>query len=513
VPSDEVELLETHISWVFRLEREVYKVKKPVDFGFLDFRTPEQRRAACEAEVNLNARLAPGVYLGVVPVRVGEDGRARVHGDGPTIDWAVRMMRLPDEHRADTLLRRGALAPEAIDVVAARLARFHATARCDEHTGVFGAPEAIWTNIEENFAQTAATLGDYLEPGLANELVRWQREFLHEHAPLFVSRAAGGRVRDGHGDLRLEHVYLSESLEPTIIDCIEFNERFRFADVCADVAFLSMDLAEHGRVDLAERLLARYAREADDYDLFALADFYESYRAFVRGKIHAIVAAAPGTDEAARARAKAEARRHFLLALSFDRRSLLAPAVVAVGGVIAAGKSTVAELVGDELGAPVIDSDRTRKGMLGAAPTQPVHEGAWRGAYDRSFTDRVYDEVLRRARVVLASGRPVVLDASFRSVGMRSAARALAVEFGVPFRLVECRCDPVVCRARLEERAKHASVSDGRLEIFDDFCKSFERIAELAPSEHLVVDTALPLETVADRLRAHLSTWPRGLVA
>jgi len=506
-----VELVETHISRVFLLDGDVFKIKRPVNLGFLDFTTLERREAACRAEVSLNTRLAPDVYLGVVPVRLDPGGRASFCGDGPVVDWAVHMRRLPDAQRADVRLAHGQLDAPAIDSIARHLARFHADARTDGAVSAFGAPDAIARNVEENFAQTRGLIEMYDDE--AAEIIRWQTAFLRGHAALFAQRAATGRVRDGHGDLRLEHVYLDAEDRPTIIDCIEFNDRFRFADVCADVAFLSMDLAAHGRVDLAERLLAHYARETNDYDLYALVDFYESYRAFVRAKIAAFQAADTGIDEGSRTRAAAEARRHLLLALAADRRSLLMPVVVAVGGIIASGKSTVAERLDDEMSALVVDAYRARKSMVGVDPRHPLHEAAWTGAYDPGFTERVYAEVMRRAEVVLASGRPVVIDASFRSPMMRARVRELAIAHGAPFRFIECRADPEVCRDRLAQRARVPGVSDGRLDVFDAFRAQFEPVNELPSDERVVLDTTRPLDESVDVLRGRLETWPRGFVA
>jgi hypothetical protein len=199
-----------------------------------------------------------------------------------------------------------------------------------------------------------------------------------------------------------------------------------------------------------------------------------------------------------------------LLALLEGREALLKPTLIAVGGIIASGKSTVAERIGAMANAPIIDADRTRKSLLGAAPTTPMRDAAWTGAYAPDFTERVYAEVLRRAGCVLSSGRPAILDASFRSRALRRGAQALAREHGVPFYFVECRADPDECRRRLRERAKQRSVSDGRLEIFDEFLARWEPVDELPPQEHLIVDTCLPLETNVARLRNELPVWPQG---
>ncbi len=506
-PSSAVELQETHCSWVFLVGEDVFKVKKPVDLGFLDFRTLAQRLVACQAEVSLNSRLADGIYLGVVPIRCEPGGHAHVGGSGEIIDYAVHMRRLPEGPRADVRLAAFALTAAMVDEIATKVARFHETCREGVDTRAFGTQAAIERNMEENFAATGPLLHKYLRADEADELVRWQRAFLRGHGELFERRVEERRVRDGHGDLRLEHVYLRDGV--TIIDCIEFSDRFRFGDVCSDIAFLSMDLAAHGRTDLAERLLATYARESQDFDLYAVVDFYESYRAFVRGKISAMLAEDPSMSHEVRAQSARDARRYFSLALAADRRSLLLPAFVAVGGVLASGKSTIASLVGEELSAPVVDADRTRKGMLGVAPTEKLSDAAWQGAYDPAFTEAVYKEVCRRAGVVLASGRPVVVDASFRARSMRSDARDLAILHGAPFRLVECRAPPDVCRARLEVRERTGGVSDGRLAIFDSFDARFEPVAELAKTEHTVLDTTRPVELSIDRLRTTLDVWPK----
>ncbi len=492
----------THLSRVELREHDVLKRKRAVDLGFVDFRTLEARKLACDAEVRLNARLAPDVYLGVLPIYEG----------GSLVDFAVHMRRLPDEARADELLARGALDRAMLDRVAETIAAFHEAARSDAETARFGSIDAIRFNVEENFQQTKDTIGDYLTPSESRELVAWQREILRERGPIIAGRAACGRVRDGHGDLRLEHVYFEQGrAAPTIIDCIEFADRFRFADVCADVAFLSMDLAAHGRVDLAEHFLARYARASNDFDLYELVDFYESYRATVRGKVSAILARDRSADEPTRAAASNAARRAFTLALAADRRALVHPIVVAIGGLIGSGKSTMAELVASALSAPIVCADRTRKSMLGVEATHPVEERAWSGAYDPKLTTEVYAEVIRRADAVLRSGRPVVLDASFRSRAMRDAGHALAVKYGVQFRFIECRAPDEVCRKRLEKRATETHVSDGRLEVFDAFAAKWEPPREIADGELIVLDTTKPEAECLASVRAHVDTWPLGL--
>lgn len=496
------ELIETHISWVFLGADEVFKVKRPVDLGFLDFTTLEKRRLACESELQLNRRLAPNVYLGVVPITVDASGVHRIGGRGRVVDWAVRMRRLSVERRADELLQTGLLTVGQIDALAAHIAKFHAVARCDEETSKHGQAQTIRRNVRENFEQTRDSIADYLNPEQAREVEDWQMRTLRHDAP-FEARTSGGRVRDGHGDLRLEHVYLESDGSVLIIDCIEFNDRFRYGDVCADIAFLSMDLAWHGRVDLAERFLARYARESNDYELYSVVNFYESYRAFVRGKVATLLASDKEASSHARERARREARRYFLLSLAFERPPLVPPRVVAVGGLIATGKSGTSATIGDLLAAAVISSDRTRKQLMGRRPSEALGSGAWSGAYSDVATERVYAELLRLSDIVLSSGRPVVIDASFRTAAMREAARSLADRHGVPFTLVECSAPRELLLRRLIARGQAgAHESDARAELLEDFEERFEAVVELTASEHLQLDTSRPREENRRRLEA-----------
>lgn len=507
----EVKLIETHVSWVL-LGPEVYKIKKPVTLPFLDFASFEARERACRNEVRINRRLAPRTYLGVVPIRRRGDGRYTLRAGGGTIaEWAVQMTRLDDERRADVLLERGELRREHVDAIASAIAAFHASAAISPRITSRGAPDAVERNVRDNFDSLRGSGGDLVAPETLAGLARWQIAFVTEHRDVFEQRMLASAVRDGHGDLRLEHVFFSASgLE--VIDGIEFDDRYRFADVCADVAFLAMDIARLGRVDLAERLVAMYARASNDFDLYRVLDFYESYRACVRAKIAAATAVSLEAPSYVAEAARAEARRYLLLAESARRRPVLEPVVVAVAGGIASGKSTLAERLGEELSAPVVDADRTRKHMIGLAPTAHTAAGAWQGAYDRAFSARVYAEVRRRAGLVLASGRPVILDASFRTAAARAAARELAQAHGAAFRLIECVAPMEVCRARLEARQGAPHVSDATPEILDAFAADYEPIVELAPAEHVRVDTSGAVDgALAEAMRA-VATWPRGLV-
>jgi uncharacterized protein len=500
-----MELRETHISQVFLGEHAVFKVKKPVRLGFLDFSTLALRRQFCEAEVTLNQRLAPDVYRGIVPIVRDAAGVHRLDAPGEPVEWAVVMRRLDDAAAADRRLQDGRLTCDDVRKLARHLAQFHAQARSDAETAQFGTHACIAANVRENFEQTRQSALAYLSEREFAALEAWQLGFLQSQQARFAARVAAGRIRDGHGDLRLEHCYFEADGAVRVIDCIEFNERFRYADVCADIAFLSMDLTWHERLELSEDFLAEYARESDDYDLYGLVDFYESYRAHVRAKVSALQLENPDLDSRTRERTAAQARKYYLLAEACTHEPIERPQLLAVGGMIASGKSTVAEQLGRTLHAPVISSDRTRKRLLGVEPLTPLADAAFSGAYDAQTTARTYHELLRRAELVLCSGRWVILDASFRERETRAAAAELARRHGLRFLFIECATDEATLRTRLAERAKGPSISDGRSELFAALSARSEAVNELPAVEHLRVDTSRPLEETLAQIAARIS--------
>ncbi len=481
---EKVEVRETHISLVFLTDEHAFKLKKNVCFGFLDFSTLEKRHAACQAELGLNQALAPDVYLGVLPLYRATDGRLSFtpRPGSALIDWLVQMRRLPDESRADQILGRSELYPALVEKLARRIAQFHSSASVSESISRFGEAPTLFANLNENFEQTRESLPQAIGARDAAELEAWQRDFLTCAAGRFTRRVSGGKIRDGHGDLRLEQIYFIND-EILLLDRIEFNERFRYGDVCADLAFLSMDLRFHGNPELAEYLLSVYARETGDYDLYGLIGYYESYRAFVRGKVAAFRA---GEN------ALLEAKHYFKLALMLSRQQLITSGphqVIAIGGIIASGKSTLAEDLSEATGIPVVNTDRVRKESQGVPASRSLREEAWTGAYSPTVTRRVYQEVFREAAVILDSGRSVIIDASFRTQLNRLEARRLARQRGLPFRFIECSVSTDECRRRLVERNKGLHDSDARADLLETFLKNYEPVTELPQHEYIKVST------------------------
>ena len=459
-PADDLRVHRTHISVVLLAGEYAYKLKKPLDLGFLDFSTLEKRRRACEDEVRLNRRLAPDVYLGVVPVTAGPDG-PRFGGDGELLEVAVRMRRLPPEATAASRLERDELRAEALVRIARRIARFHGEADSGPEISRFGRWDVVAGNARENFEQTAAHVGDVVAAPVHRRARRLTERSLHRLRPLIEARASRGVPRDTHGDLLLEHVYLFPDREPpgdvVIVDCIEFNDRFRYADPVADAAFPVMDLLVRGRRGLARRFADAYFEAAGDQEGRRLLDLYTSYRAAVRAKVKGIAARQADVPADERRTARRRARAHWLVALGTLAPPGRRPCLVLVGGLPGTGKSTLARGLAERAGFRVIASDRVRKTLAGLPVDADASAPFGEGLYDQSWHDRTYRACLEEADRALLRGERVLVDASFREDRRRRAFLRLARRRGVPVLWLLCRADPAEARRRLEERRGDAS--------------------------------------------------------
>ena len=312
-----VEVLQTHISTVFRGDAFVYKVKKPVNFGFLDFSDLEKREYYCRQEVKLNQRLSKDVYIGVLPILWDGENYHLRGGPGKVVDYAVKMKRVPDEKLMKSAFIRGELREHHLKRIAQVLAGFHLSALRTVEIDEFGKPESFKVNTDENFDQVERYMGKTIEDRAFEDLKAWTERFYEENGQLFRRRIAEGRIRDCHGDLHMEHICLTESL--SIVDCIEFNDRFRYSDTIADTAFLLMDLEYHGGYDFSKLLWEYYKTEAMERGREAepLLTFYKVYRAFVRGKVNSFQLDDVHIHEKAKESARRTARKYFQLAYSY----------------------------------------------------------------------------------------------------------------------------------------------------------------------------------------------------
>ncbi len=497
-----VDLVQTHISAILLTGKHAYKIKKPVNFGFLDFTSLEKRKFYCEQEVILNRRLAPEIYLGVVEIR-DDGGRISLGaGAGQIIEYAVLMKELPPDCTMDRWLERGTLQPAHLKRVAQKIARFHLAASKSPEIAVFGELGTIRHNVEENFTQTEK-YADVTLPAASFAEIRSQTErFMKTHADFFQERITDGRIGDCHGDLHLQHVCLEDGV--FIFDCIEFNERFRYSDVAADVAFLLMDLEAHRAPLLAADLASYYLRFSRDWRVYRLLDFYKCYRAYVRGKVVSFRLEDPVISAQEKSSALQEARHYFDLAAIYAR-SLNRPVLFITSGLMGTGKSTIARLVSEVLGLEYLNSDISRKELAHLSPREHRYEEFQQGIYSPEFSRQTYNFLFDRAAVLLREGRSVFIDASFKTRADRAAALELAGRMNADFVLIECRCSEEEIRRRLTRRtAEGTSVSDGRWAIFEDQKKEFEKVRGLPPGVHVILHTNNPPEKILAKLFEYL---------
>ncbi len=476
-----VELVETHVSWLFFAGERVYKVKRPVDLGFVDARTLEQRRFLCDEEVRLNQELAPGIYLGVVPIVREGSGALRVGGsaESEALEWAVEMRRLPSECMLAELLEEGAVDNALFDRIAQRLVGFHERAPAGAEVRSYATPEALGEMVDENLRGARQAGRGILSPIQAAFLERWSRSFFSQERELLERRLHGGRIREGHGDLHAENLCVVGE-RVIAYDRLEFSRRLRCGDVALDLAFLAMDLDWRGYPAFSHYLVRSYAERTGDTELPALMDIYKSYRAVVRGKVAAIGAGSV-TRVGSRARslaARRVAHGYFQLAVGYG----LPPILVLLSGLPAAGKSRFAEALVRPLRAVRLSSDVRRKVAAGLSPKGPSGEeelGA--GLYHPDRRAQVYDLLLADTREHLRHGRSVVVDATFGRADERARFVAAARELGLPWIVVHLHVGVERTRRRMQQRGPGAS--DAGWDVYCYLRERFEPPSEI-PAAH-----------------------------
>lgn len=452
--SEPPSVLETHISTVVFIGERAFKFMKPVVTAFLDQSTVEKRRVACEAELRLNRRIAPDVYLGIGQVAEGDE----------VTDHFLVMRRLSFDRRLSGLVHTPDFA-DHVRAVARAVAAFHAaqppTALAVESAGA-DAVAALWAGNLDELSQIEESP---LDGEVLARVADLAQRYVQGRRALFADRIEHGFARDGHGDLLADDIFVLDD-GPRILDCLAFDERLRCGDVLLDIAFLSMDLERLGAPDAATQLLGWYSEFTNERHPRSLADFYVAYRALVRAKIN-VLRSLQGADEAA-----GEARRF----LDQCRRHLEAamPAIVLVGGSPGTGKSTIANALGDRLGFAVLSSDEIRKDLAGIAHDAHAYAPPDQGLYTPEMSARAYTELLSRARRLVAMGETVVLDASWARAADRDHARTVAQEAGASIVELRCEVDAAVARARIVARMQTSDPSDATPEIADHLRARFE---------------------------------------
>jgi aminoglycoside phosphotransferase family enzyme/predicted kinase len=496
-----VRLVQTHASYVLLVAPYVYKVKKPVNFGFLDFSTLENRRYFSEREVILNRRLCPRIYLGVVPIS-SNAGRL-VFGPGDeVVEYAVKMRKLQDRYFMLRLLKRDQVKAEDLDRVVSTLKIFYEAQTPTKEVTTWGQIEKLKISIEENFRQTETFIGCTVSRPALETIRLYTGNFYTRNAELFDSRTRQKRIRDCHGDLHLEHIHLAPKTL-SIYDCIEFNDRFRYIDVASDVAFLAMDFDYHGRPDLSRQFTERMAAALGDRGMLHLLDFYKCYRAYVRGKVESFQQREAEMGEPERSESRTRAERYFQLALQYAVCGS-EPIVVIVVGRVGSGKSTLASALGRELGWEVLSSDHTRKELAGVPLYKRGGPAARRRLYSKAMTRKTYETLLRNTTNRVKERRSLILDATFSRRHHRDRLREQFDLIGVTYCFAEAQASEQILKKRLERRGEELNeVSDARLEDLESLNQSYEAPLELEAHHLVTVSADRPLEiTVAETLKA-----------
>ncbi|HVB22794.1 MAG TPA: AAA family ATPase [Ktedonobacteraceae bacterium] len=537
---EEIEVVQTHASAVLLVADRVYKLKKPKNFGFFDYSTPALRRHFCGQEVLVNRRLAPHIYLGVAPVLLSASGSFRFGTtyspaevalpgdrveDGTVVDYAVVMVRLPDEAMLAYRVQTRTATAELLTEIARYVAQFHAAIPTSEYIAGFGTLEVIRGNWEENFEQIRPFIGRTIDVATYDRISGYIHRFMDERAALFASRVRDGYIRDCHGDLRLQHVYILDTqgvatTQPgsiVILDGIEFNERFRYSDVSSEVAFLAMELDAARQPALSQAFVESYVAATGDTVLRELLPFYTCYRACVRGKVASFQLDEAEVPDVQREEARQQAMALFTLAASYTNLPTR-PTLLLIGGLMGTGKSTVAMALQRELGWVLFSSDTERKRLAHLNPAQPLAEAFDQGVYSRAWSARTYDALLEEAGKTLADGRSVLLDATFLRRTDRQAAARLAMASGARLLFVECTCPRDIILQRLEERWKarmqgiqnsvttSSRASDARPDLYDAQAARWEAFEqnEEPESKHMIVSTIQPLATLLEQVRSAL---------
>jgi aminoglycoside phosphotransferase family enzyme/predicted kinase len=520
----EITLVQTHISYVFLVDDEVFKLKKPVDLGFVDFTTLEKRRFDCEEEVRLNQRGCPeGVYHGVVPVvREGDTYRVLDEDDPLTlrllkpalrnveggervdievVDYAVHMGRLPQDRMMDVLLERDAVDFDMVGMVAGRLAELHREAAAGPEITAKGGVETHRTNWHDNLGYVRPYVGRTLSQKRFDRIEAYVASFFARETLLLRHREHDGWIRECHGDLRSDAVCFDDALPGgiCIYDCIEFNEAFRYSDTGLDAAFLAMDLDYRGRSDLADLFTGLYAAAIGDKQLPLLLDFYKCYRAFVRGKVESLLLDDPAVSKEQKAGARKRARTYFKLAEDYATRHPK-QRLVLVTGPSGSGKSVLAGVLAARLGCAMLSTDMLRRELFEATSER---EALDEGKYAPEARGRVYDEIEAQARDFLADGRPVLIDGTYIERRQRGPIVTLAREYETRLLAVECSAPDEVVRARQQNREGQAwTTSEGRWEVYLAQKAHLEPATELPEEERIAIDTTAPF---ADQIEAVFS--------
>ncbi len=493
-PVSKFELIETHCAWVLLTGEYAYKIKKPLDLGFLDFSTLEKRRHVCEEEIRLNRRLAKDIYLEVVSI-TGSTDVPSLNGDGEVVEYAVKMRQFEAGMEFDQLIKQDALTSDHIDELATRVASFHQSLEGATTDTAFGTLDAIQQPMLENFSQITAILGDSAEQ---NSLQQWTVDALARLAPNLKARKADGFIRECHGDLHLANVTCYQN-RVMLFDCLEFNPELRWIDQISDIAFLMMDLDAHGRSDLGFRFLNGWLQQNGDYAGVPLLRLYLVYRAMVRAKVAAIQHAQHPNE------GHLQQYQHYLeLAVSYTQQA--ATPLMITHGLSGSGKSTISQLILEQLGAIRVRSDVERKRLHGLTAEAHSKSSVEGDLYTKRASEATYQQLATTAKAITAGGYPVIIDATFLKRDQRQQFKMVADELSIPFVILHFHAEEALLRQWIIERnEKGNDPSEADIAVLEHQIETQAPLTEDELINTVTIDSGfgVDVETVCKDIQRH----------
>jgi len=501
----DIDVIQTHISFVILTKNSAYKIKKPVDFGFLDFSTLEKRKHFCKEELRLNSRLCPELYEEIIAFTETDNGsRVEINGEGPVVEYAVKMKQFPQKNIMTHLLQQNKITTHHIDELVNELVSFYASSPSNEEIASYGSIDAVKKNIDENFDQTKDKIGITISKPQFDHIKEANDLFFEKQYTVIQKRKENGYIKSCHGDLHSGNIVLFKN-SLCVFDCIEFNKRFRYIDIASDIGFFAMDLDIQNYPFLSSYLMTQYLKKSKDTTLLSVINLYKSYRAYVRGKVLGFQLDDPHIEEAKKQSLIDQIKTYFDLSAYYASLMVLAvevsyPIVFMMSGLTGTGKSTVARKISVDYDAVVINTDVVRKETAGVDKYERHLDEPNKGMYSPKRVHQTYVNVMNFAKEYLEKGKNVVLDATFQKWDHRNMAHELADDYNALVIPVYCTCPESVAKEWLENRMKSKSVSDGRWEIYQKQKESFDMFTH--DEQPLIFNTA---ETGYDA-RMHMFT-------